>query len=123
HVPLRGNIGLLYAGLLLYILAVLGVGLMVSSLARTQQQAMLGAFLFVVPAVILSGFATPIANMPHVIQIITAANPMRYFLVIVRGLFLENSPATVVVTQLWPMAIIAALTLSGARWLFRHRTA
>ena len=122
HVPLRGNVGLLYVGLLLYILAVIGVGLMVSSLARTQQQAMLGAFLFVVPAVILSGFATPIANMPQFIQAITLANPMRYFLVVVRGLFLEDLPANVVITQLWPMAIIAALTLSGASWLFRHRT-
>ena len=122
HVPLRGNVGLLYAGLMLYILAVIGIGLMVSSLARTQQQAMLGAFLFVVPAVILSGFATPIANMPEFIQTITLANPMRYFLVIVRGLFLEDLPASVVIAQLWPMAIIAALTLSGASWLFRHRT-
>ncbi len=123
HVPLRGSIALLYAGLLLYILAVIGIGLMVSSLARTQQQAMLGAFLFVVPAVILSGFATPIANMPDFIQTITLANPMRYFLVVVRGLFLEELPADVVITQLWPMAVIAILTLNGASWLFRHRAA
>lgn len=121
HVPLRGSIGLLYAGLLLYIVAVIGIGLMVSSLARTQQQAMLGAFLFVVPAVILSGFATPIANMPSFIQTITLANPMRYFLVVVRGLFLEDLPVRVVLAQLWPMAIIGALTLGGASWLFRHR--
>ncbi len=63
-VPLRGHLGLLYVALFIYLLAAIGVGLMLSSLARTQQQAILGAFLFVVPAVILSGFATPISNMP-----------------------------------------------------------
>jgi ABC-2 type transport system permease protein len=122
-VPLLGNIPLLYVGLLLYILAVIGVGLMMSSLARTQQQAILGAFLFVVPAVILSGFATPIANMPPFIQDTTLVNPMRYFLVIVRGSFLEDLPAQVVFAHLWPMAVIAAVTLAGAAWLFRHRAA
>jgi len=120
-VPLRGDLGLLYAGLLLYILAVIGVGLMISSIARTQQQAILGAFLFVVPGVILSGFATPIANMPPAIQDLTLINPMRYCLVIVRGTFLEALPASLVIPQLWPMALIAATTLAGAAWMFRHR--
>ena len=121
-VPLVGNLALLYAGLLLYILAVAGVGLMVSSLARTQQQAILGTFLFVVPSVILSGFSTPIANMPPLIQHITLLNPMRYFLVIVRGIFLEDLPAPIVAGQLWPMALIALVTLTGAAWLFRRNT-
>jgi len=120
-VPLRGALLLLYAGLLLYILAVIGVGLMISSISRTQQQAILGTFLFVVPAVILSGFATPIANMPKAIQYLTLANPMRYFLIIVRGIFLEGLPAALVYNLLWPMALIAVVTLSSASWLFRHR--
>jgi ABC-2 type transport system permease protein len=119
--PLRGDLFLLYAGLFLYILAVIGVGLMISSLSRTQQQAILGAFLFVVPAVILSGFATPIANMPPLIQDLTLINPMRYFLIIVRGTFLEGLPAALVYERLWPMAIIAAASLTGAGWMFRHR--
>jgi len=123
RIPLLGSIPLLYAGLFLYILAVIGVGLMLSSLARTQQQAILGAFLFVVPAVILSGFATPIANMPPFIQDITLVNPMRYFLFIVRGIFLEDLPAPIVYAHLWPMAAIAVVTLAGAGWLFRHRAA
>jgi len=120
-IPLRGDIPLLYFGLLIYLLAVVGVGLMISSVCRTQQQAILGAFLFVVPAVILSGFATPIANMPPLIQDITLINPMRYFLVIVRGTFLEGLPAVYVVHLIWPMAAIAAVTLAGAAWMFRHR--
>jgi ABC-2 type transport system permease protein len=120
-VPLRGDLALLYAGLFLYLLAVIGVGLMISSIARTQQQAILGAFLFSVPAVILSGFATPIDNMPEIIQHLTLLNPMRYFLVIVRGTFLEGLPAYLVYGRLWPMALIALVTLTGAAWMFRHR--
>jgi len=120
-VPLVGSLPLLYLGLVLFLLATVGVGLMISSLARTQQQAILGAFLFVVPAVILSGFATPIANMPGWVQNITLLNPMRYFLIIVRGVFLEGISAHSVFDLLWPMALIAAATLTSAGWLFRHR--
>ena len=96
-------------------------GLMISSLALTQQQAMLGAFLFVVPAVILSGFATPIANMPEVVQWLTYADPLRYFLVILRGVFLQGDTADLLLHYYWPMAIIALVNLSFAAWLFRHR--
>jgi ABC-2 type transport system permease protein len=59
--------------------------------------------------------------MPPIIQDVTLANPMRYFLIIVRGIFLEGLPAPLVYDQLWPMAVIAVLSLSGAAWLFRHR--
>jgi len=121
EVPLRGHLSLLYVALFFYLLAAIGVGLMLSSLARTQQQAILGAFLFVVPAVILSGFATPISNMPEAIQRLTFANPMRFFLVIVRGTFLQDLPPPLVFANLWPMMVIAAVTLTGAAWLFRHR--
>jgi len=120
-IPFRGDVGLLYAGLVVYVLSVIGVGLMISSICRTQQQAILGAFLFLVPAVILSGFATPIANMPEAIQQLTLVNPMRYFLVIVRGLFLEAPSAEFVLRQLWPMGLIAPVTLAGAAFMFRHR--
>ena len=119
-VPFRGGLVPLFAGLFLYVLAVIGIGLMVSSIARTQQQAILGAFLFIVPAVILSGFATPIDNMPWVIQQLTLANPMRYFLIIVRGSFLEGLPFDLLTPRLWPMALIATITLTGAAWLFRR---
>ena len=91
EVPLRGGFVALYLGLFLFLLSVIGVGLMVSSLSVTQQQALLGTFLFMVPSVILSGFATPIANMPLLVQYLTYLNPMRYFLIVVRGVFLEGS--------------------------------
>ncbi|MGB8273884.1 MAG: ABC transporter permease [Alphaproteobacteria bacterium] len=121
QVPFRGELPLLYAGLFLFLLSTTGVGLMISSLAATQQQAILGTFLFVVPAVILSGFATPVANMPLLVQHLTLVNPMRYFLVIVRGSFLEAMPVALVVQELWPMALIAAVTLVAAALLFRRR--
>lgn len=120
-VPLRGNLLILYAGVTLFLLAAIGVGLMISALAVTQQQGLLGAFLFLVPAIILSGFATPIANMPVLVQHITLINPMRYFMVILRGVFLEDAPFNLLVHQFWPMALIGLITLALAGWLFRHR--
>jgi ABC-2 type transport system permease protein len=120
-IPLRGDIGALYLGLILFIFSATGVGLMISAIAVTQQQAILGAFMFLVPAVILSGFSTPIANMPEVLQYLTLLDPLRYFLIIVRGVFLEGDSYAALFNQYWPMAIIAALSLSFAGWLFRHR--
>jgi ABC-2 type transport system permease protein len=120
-VPLHGSVALLYASMLVYFAAVIGVGLFISALSRTQQQAILGAFVFMVPAVLLSGFASPIENMPDWLQSATLVNPVRHFLVIVRGLFLKDMPATEILHNLWPVAAIALVTLSAASWLFRHR--
>lgn len=120
-VPLRGSLVPLYLGLLLFVIAVTGIGLMISSLAVTQQQALLGAFLFMVPSIILSGFATPIANMPDFVQDLTLINPMRYFLVIVRGVFLEGATIRSLMPEYWPMAVIAGINLAAAGWLFRRR--
>jgi ABC-2 type transport system permease protein len=120
-VPLRGGLLALYAGLVLFVLAVCGIGLAISSLAATQQQALLGAFLFMVPSLILSGFATPIANMPGWVQALTLLNPLRYFLIIVRSVFIEGAGASVLLPQFWPMAVIAFVTLAAAGWLFRSR--
>jgi len=121
QIPLRGDPGALYLGLLLFIFSAVGVGLMISAIAVTQQQAVLGAFLFLVPAVILSGFATPIANMPEVVQWITLIDPLRYFLVIVRGVFLEGDSYALLLDQYWPMTLIGLASLAAAGWLFRHR--
>lgn len=120
-IPLRGALWPLYLGVWLFLLSAIGVGLMISALAVTQQQGLLGAFLFLVPAVILSGFATPIENMPHLVQWLTYLNPMRYFLVIVRGVFLQGADTALLASQYWPMAAIGLTTLAAAGWLFRHR--
>jgi drug efflux transport system permease protein len=121
QVPFNGSLLLLYAGMVVFLAAVIGVGLFISSLSMTQQQAILGTFVFIVPAVILSGFATPIENMPDWLQLVTYANPLRYFMVVVKGVFLKDVSAAVVWSQTWPMAIIAAGTLGSATWLFRRR--
>jgi ABC-2 type transport system permease protein len=119
--PLHGSVALLYASMTVYLAAVIGVGLFISSLARTQQQAILGAFVFLVPAITLPGFASPIENMPDCLQWATLANPVRHFLVIVKELFLKDMPAAEVFRNLWLLAVIAGLTLSAAAWLFRRR--
>ncbi len=121
RIPLLGSLLTLYAGLALFLLSAIGVGLMISSLAVTQQQGLLGAFLFLVPSVILSGFTTPIANMPEPVQWLTLVNPLRYFMVILRGVFLQGAPFRLMLNQFWPMALIGVVNLTAANWLSRHR--
>lgn len=121
-VPLRGSLLLLFSLSGLFILTTLGLGLFISTIARTQQQAMLIAqFFFFMPFIFLSGFTFPIANMPPVIQMLTYLIPLRYFLEIVRGIFLKGTD----LSQLWPQATalfvtgVTILTLSILR--FRRR--
>jgi ABC-2 type transport system permease protein len=121
NIPLRGSLLTLYFGLLCFLLSTIGVGLMISSLAVTQQQGLLGAFLFLVPSVMLSGFATPIANMPYWMQELTLLNPMRYLLIILRGVFLQGASFELLMNQFWPMAVLGVVNLAIASWLFRHR--
>jgi ABC-2 type transport system permease protein len=120
-VPFLGSLILFYLALSVYLLALIGVGMLVSAASATQQQAFLGSFLATTPLILLSGYASPIDNMPDWLQVITYANPARYFLVIVQGLFLKAMPADAVFHQLWPLAIIACVTLAAAAWLFRAR--
>ena len=120
-VPFLGSIATLYVGIFLFLLSAVGVGLMISSIAVTQQQGLLGAFFFMVPAIILSGFATPIRNMPAIVQDLTLVNPMRYFLVVLRGTFLQGTPFHLLIPELWPLAAIGIASLAIAGWLFRNR--
>ncbi len=120
-VPFLGSIATLYVGIFLFLLSAVGVGLMISSIAVTQQQGLLGAFFFMVPAIILSGFATPIRNMPAIVQDLTLINPMRYFMVVLRGIFLQGTPFRLLIPELWPLALIGIASLAIAGWLFRNR--
>jgi ABC-2 type transport system permease protein len=120
HVPFTGSLVGLYAGLFCFLLATVGIGLMISSLARTQQQALLGVFLFMVPAIVLSGFATPIANMPQAVQYITLLDPLRYFLIVLRESFLQAGGAALYWPQYWPLAVIGAAAMIAAGRLFRR---
>lgn len=112
EVPIRGSLLMLLVGTTFYLMTTLGIGLFISTVSRTQQQAMMSVFFFYFPAVLLSGFMFPIANMPPLVQYLTYANPLRYFLVILRGIFLKGAgPAT-----LWPQ--MAALLVMGLVTLF-----
>jgi ABC-2 type transport system permease protein len=106
-IPMKGSFALLIASTAVYLLSVLGMGLFISTIAKTQQQALMATFLFYVPAVLLSGFMFPVDNMPEVIQYGTYLNPLRYFLVIIRGIFLKGNGIAV----LWPQ--MAALLVLG----------
>ncbi|MCL2716666.1 MAG: ABC transporter permease [Alphaproteobacteria bacterium] len=120
-IPLRGSLLSLYFGTVIYLIAVVGLGLFISALSATQQQAILGAFLAMVPMIMLSGFATPIDNMPDWLQPVTLIDPLRYYLVIVRGVFLRALPFDEVLANIWPLVLIACVTLTSAAWLFRSR--
>ncbi len=120
HVPFTGSFLALYLGFFLFLLASVGAGLMISSLAKTQQQGLLGVFLFMVPAIVLSGFSTPIANMPLAVQYITLLDPLRYFLIILRRCFLQGADASLLWPQYWPLALIGVITMIAASKLFRR---
>jgi ABC-2 type transport system permease protein len=112
--PFRGDALLLEAMLVLYTLAGVGIGLVLSSFARTQQQAMLGVFVFASPMIMLSGYAAPVENMPPIVELLSRADPVRYMLVVARGLFLQDMPLSIVLSQAWPMALIVLATLTVA---------
>jgi len=107
RVPVRGDLGLLFALSPVFLLTTLGLGLFISTISKNQQQAMLSTIFFALPMIILSGFIFPIANMPRIIQYFTYLVPLRYFLVIIRGLFLKASTFA----DLWPST--AALLAFG----------
>ena len=117
EVPMRGSALLMFAGVCLFLLSNLGIGLFVSTISATQQQAMMTTFFFIQPLFMLSGFVFPIKNMPLVIQWLTLLNPLRYFIVIIRGVFLKGVGFSV----LWPQ--FAALTVLGTLlfWLATRR--
>jgi len=121
HVPFRGSAFLLLGAASLFLMTTLGAGLFISTISRTQQQAMMTTFLFFQPFFMLSGFAFPIRNMPEPVQYLTLLNPVRYFIEIVRGLFLKGSGITVLWPQLLALAIFGVVILSLSAMRFRKR--
>ena len=111
NVPIQGSLGLLLFGAGLYLMSTIGIGLFISTISQTQQQALMSSFFFYLPAVLLSGFMFPISNMPEPAQWLTYLNPLRYFLVIIRDIFLKGSGWEI----LWPQ--FAALALLGTALL------
>ncbi len=123
EVPIRGSLILLFGCTGLYLLSTLGIGLLISTICQTQQQAMMSVFFFFQPALLLSGFVFPIANMPVAVQWLTYLNPLRYFLVIVRGIFLKGVGTAVLWPQMAALALIGTTVLTLAARRFRKTLA
>lgn len=121
HVPLRGSIPLLIVCTILYLLTTLGAGLFLSTICSTQQEAMMSVFLFNLPASLLSGFAYPIANMPVVIQYLTFLNPQRYYLTIIRYVFLKGVGVEVLWKEMLALLIIGTVVISVSSARFQKR--
>ena len=123
EVPIRGSLPLLFGATSLYLMTTLGVGLLISTVSSTQQQAMMSTFFFYFPAVLLSGFMFPIGNMPTIIQWFTYLNPLRYFLVIIRGVFLKGVGLEILWPQMAALAIMGIATLWMASSRFQKTLA
>jgi ABC-2 type transport system permease protein len=123
HIPFVGSFVVLYAGLGLFLMAAVGLGLFVSSIAMTMQQAMLYAFLLVMPFALLSGLTTPISSMPEFLQSAMVINPLRYALDLTKRVYLEDAGFAQLLPDFLPLTIIGLVTLSGSAWLFSRRLA
>ncbi len=121
RIPFVGSFVTLYIGLSFFLMAAVGIGLLVSSLVATMQQALLFSFVLLMPFTLLSGLATPLSAMPRLLQYVTLINPLRYAIEIAHRVYLEGATLGQLTGELWPLAIIATLTLSLASWMFRHR--
>ncbi|EIP96532.1 ABC-type multidrug transport system, permease component [Opitutaceae bacterium TAV1] len=121
RVPFQGSLLMLYGGILLYALALAGVGLFISSVCATQQQAFLGMFSFMMPAIMLSGFAAPVENMPVFLQHVSWFNPIRHFMEVVKAVYLKNATPAHVAELAWPLLVIGAATLTAAGVVFRRK--
>jgi len=121
QVPMRGSLPLLLGGSLLFLMSSLGVGLFISTVSNTQQQAMISSFFFSMPAFMLSGFTFPIQNMPASIQALSYLNPVRYFMEIVRGIFLKGSGISALWPQMLVLGIYGVAILGLSAWRFQKR--
>jgi ABC-2 type transport system permease protein len=120
-IALSGSAVVLFLGLTVFLIAVIGVGLFISSLVSNQQQAMMGIMVCIMPAMMLSGFTSPIQNMPVWLQPLALLNPLTHILVIIRGVFLRDMPFWLVAERIWPMAGMAVVTITLAAWMFRRK--
>ena len=121
RIPMAGSLLTLYTGVAAFMLAGVGIGLSISALSATMQQAERYTFVLLMPMMLLSGLSTPVATMPHVLQIATLVNPVRFGIDLVRRVYLEGAGLATVLPDIVPMLLIAAVTLPTAAWLFRHR--
>lgn len=120
-IPLEGGWIMLYTIITVFLLSIAGIGLFISTLCQTQQQAILGVFVFLAPTFLLSGFVTPIDNMPLYLQKLSIINPLTYFFSLIKGVFLKDISWAMAWSHIWPLLIIALCTMSFANWFFNKR--
>lgn len=120
-IPFAGSIVLFLFSILISLLSIVGVGLCISSICKTQQQAILGVITFQMPAILLSGFISPVEDMPVFLQYFTYINPIRFFMVLTRGIFLKGMGFEDILMNIIPLIIIAIMTLSLAGWTFKRK--
>ena len=120
-IKFMGSISIFLLAVFVSLLSIVGVGLFISSICKTQQQAILGVITFQMPAVLLSGFISPIEDMPVALQYLTYLNPVRFFMLLSRNIFLKGMGITDVLINLIPLIIIAILTLFLASWTFKRK--
>lgn len=120
-VPFEGNPFVLLLGSLLFLMSSVGIGLFISTISSTQQQAQISTFFFVMPAFILSGFAFPLENMPQWLQYVTYISPLRYFLIIIRGVFLKGASLEILLPQITALALLGILMITVSSLRFQKR--
>lgn len=120
-VPFQGSLPVLIAAMFPFVFSMVGVGLVISSVSNTQQQAVLGLFFAMMPTMLLSGFFTPVENMPLLLQYVAEASPLKHYLIIVQGSFLKSMPLADVLDNVWPMLLIGAVTFSTAVLFVQRR--
>ncbi len=120
-IPMAGSFWSLFLAMLMFMITIVGIGLSISALSVSMQQAMLYTFVMIMPLTLLSGLATPISNMPHFMQIATYANPLRFAIDLVRRIYLEGAPLTLLWHDFLPFLGITLVTMPLAAWLFRNK--
>ncbi len=121
QIPFAGSLALFYFTMVIYGLSLVGFGLLISSLCSTQQQAFIGVFVFMMPAILLSGYVSPVENMPVWLQNLTWINPIRHFTDITKQIYLKDASLDIVWNSLWPLLVITATTGSAAYAMFRRK--
>jgi len=120
-IPYMGSYLLQFLSLLVFVLSVVGIGLVISAFCQTQQQAILGTFGCIIPFMLISGFVTPVENMPGWLQVIAEASPLKHFLIVIQGSLLKSMTGAEVWSNTWPMLVIGSVTLSAAILIVRQR--
>ncbi|MGB5918006.1 ABC transporter permease [Arcobacter sp.] len=120
-VPFIGSISILIVSICAFVFSVVGFGLFISSISSTQQQGILGAFILLVPSILMSGFATPIENMPQWLIPFTNFIALKYFLILLKGLFLKDISWEIAIWEILPMIALGVVTLIIATWFFKKK--